>query len=193
MAIGLAFKAFFLVLFRREAAQQVRAALTQTAQPAAAALTQSERPSATEARKAAEQKPAEPSAIKAASRSEALTLLSTLQREARFLDLVGERLDGFEDAQIGAAARQVLSDVRKTLDRMFDIQPLASEDEGSSVAIPKPASPVRYHVVGRQAEQATRGTIVHRGWKAERCQTPTWNGHRDDAFVLSPVEIEVDG
>ena len=192
MAIGLAFKAFFLVLFRREAAQQVRAALTQTAQPAGAALTQSDLPSATAARKP-EQKPAEPAAAKTASRSEALTLLSTLQREARFLDLVGEALDGFEDAQVGAAARQVLSDVRKTLDRMFAIQPLASEDEGSSVAIPKPASPVRYHVVGRQAEQATRGTLVHRGWKAERCQTPTWNGHREDAFVLSPVEIEIDG
>ena len=187
MAIGLAFKAFFLVLFRREAADAVRAALATLAQPQAAALTQAA------AHPAADAKPAEPVPTKVSSRSDALTLLSTLQREARFLDLVGESLEGFEDAQVGAAARQVLSDVRKTLDRMFAIEPLSGDDEGSTVAIPKPASPVRYHVIGRNSDQATRGTIVHRGWKAGRCQTPTWNGHRDEAFVLSPVEIEVDG
>lgn len=185
MAIGLAFKAFFLLLFRKEVADEVRLALARASGAAAALPVQ---PPA-----AATQKPTEAPAPKASVRSDALTLLSTLQREARFLDLVGEPLEGFEDAQVGAAARQVLSDVRKTLDRMFAIQPLATEDEGSTVSIPKPASPARYHVIGRNAEQATRGTLVHRGWKVERCQTPTWNGARDDAFVLSPVEIEVNG
>jgi hypothetical protein len=83
--------------------------------------------------------------------------------------------------------------VRKSLDRMFGITPLEDHDEGSSLDIPRGASPVRYHVIGRGADQAARGTLVHRGWKAERCQTPTWNGAREDAFVLSPIEIEVDG
>lgn len=185
MRIALAFKAFFLVLFRREAAQAVRAALENLQSPAAAPLSAQERAPA-------QPKPvAVQAAPKPAARSDALTLLSTLQREARFLDLVGEPLDGFEDAQVGAAARQVLADVRKALDRMFAIGPLIDQEEGMKVAIPKPASPVRYHVVGSNAEQAERGTLVHRGWKAERCQTPTWNGSRDDAFVLSPAEIEV--
>lgn len=189
MRIALAFKAFFLVLFRPEAAEAVRAAL-ENLQPRTAP------PLPTQERAPAVPKPTEPAAPqpaapKPAGRSDALTLLSTLQREARFLDLVGEPLDGFEDAQVGAAARQVLADVRKSLDRMFAIGPLMIEEEGTKVAIPKPASPVRYHVVGSSAQQAERGTLVHRGWQAERCQTPTWNGSRDDAFVLSPAEIEV--
>jgi hypothetical protein len=74
---------------------------------------------------------------------------------------------------------------------MFAIGPLVEHEEGSKIPIPKPASPVRYHVVGSSAAQADRGTLVHRGWQAQRCQTPTWNGSHDDAFVLSPAEIEV--
>lgn len=196
MAIGLAFKAFFLVLFRKEAADAVRQALARLDTSAASAGAIPVAPksaAATPAAQATALQPPAAAAVKTTGRSDALTLLGTLQREARFLDLVGEPLEGFEDAQVGAAARQVLSDVRKSLDRMFAVAPIAGEDEGSSVSIPKPASPVRYHVIGRNADQATRGTLVHRGWKAGRCQTPSWNGASDDAFVLSPVEIEVDG
>ena len=39
--------------------------------------------------------------------NDAIALLATLQREARFVDLVNEALDGYADAQIGAAARRV--------------------------------------------------------------------------------------
>lgn len=187
MAIGLAFKAFFQVLWRKEAASAVQAALSGIDSHAPTAPPTQHKPVVAPTR------PAEPVVPKTETRNDALTLLSTLQREARFLDLVGESLASFEDAQVGAAARQVISDVRKSLDRMFALGPLEKQEEGSPIIIPRPASPVRYHILGRGAEQATRGTLVHRGWKAERCQTPSWNGARDDAFVLSPVEIEVDG
>ena len=181
MALGLAFKAFFQVLFRKEAAARVAAALAgQTPElPAPAAPTKSAAPPT-----------AQP---KLPVRSDALTLLSTLQREARFLDLVGEPLDQFSDAQVGSAARQVIADVRKTLQRLFNIGPLESREEGSSIEITRPVSPTRLHIVGRAVEQATRGTLVHRGWQAQQCQTPTWNGSKEDALILSPVEIEVDG
>ncbi len=183
MAIGLAFKAFFQVLFRKEAAARVAAALSN--EP----IKKDDSSKASLPAKPA----AQPAAPKLPTRSDALTLLSTLQREARFLDLVGEPLDEFSDAQVGSAARQVIADVRKTLNRMFKIEPLESQDEGSTLEIKRPISPTRLHIVGRGSEQATRGTLVHRGWKAEQCQTPTWNGAQEDALVLSPVEIEVDG
>lgn len=185
MAIGLAFKAFFQVLFRKDAAARVAAALSQSAAEQAsdkpAALPKPATP------------PSEPARPKLPTRSDALTLLSTLQREARFLDLVGEPLDQFSDAQVGSAARQVIADVRKTLQRMFNIQPIEGRDEGSTLEITRPISPTRLHVIGREAEQATHGTLVHRGWMAQQCQTPTWNGSEKDAMVLSPVEIDVDG
>jgi hypothetical protein len=46
-------------------------------------------------------------------RSEALTLLATLQREARFVDFIKESLEGYSDAQIGAVARDVHRDCGK--------------------------------------------------------------------------------
>lgn len=183
MAIGLAFKAFFRVLFNKDAAERVAAALS----PAPA-----EKPALATPAKTAAPAPA-PTQPKLPVRSDALTLLSTLQREARFLDLVGEPLEQFSDAQVGSAARQVIADVRKALQRMFKIQPIESREEGSTLEITRPVLPARLHIIGRGSEQASQGTLVHRGWKADQCQTPSWNGSKEDALVLSPVEIEVDG
>ncbi|MEZ6136812.1 MAG: DUF2760 domain-containing protein [Pirellulaceae bacterium] len=179
MSIGIAFQAFFAALFKRDAAERIRAALvakpenTNLPAPTVSPPAQPSRPTP----------PAEP------VRSEALTLLSSLQREARLLDLVHESLDQFEDAQIGAAAREVLRDARKTLDRMFDISSLTDADEGESLAVEAGASPNRLRLVGKS--QGTTGVVVHRGWKANRCEVPKWSGRRDEAFILAPVEVEV--
>ena len=40
------------------------------------------------------------------ARSDAISLIAALQREARLLDIVTESLDGYTDAQIGAAAKR---------------------------------------------------------------------------------------
>ena len=56
------------------------------------------------------------------ARSEAVTLLAALQREARFVDFIKEPLDGYSDAQIGAAARDVHRDCGKVLDRLLAIR-----------------------------------------------------------------------
>ena len=53
------------------------------------------------------------------ARSEAITLLAALQREARFVDFIQESLAGYTDAQIGAAARDVHRDCGTVLKRMF--------------------------------------------------------------------------
>ena len=66
-----------------------------------------------------------------AARSEAITLLATLQREARFVDFIKEPLDGYSDAQIGAAVRDVHRDCGKVLDRLFAIRSLVDQEEGS--------------------------------------------------------------
>ncbi len=111
---------------------------------------------------------------------------------SRFLDLVGESLEQFTDAQVGSASRQVIADVRKTLQRMFNIQPLDAREEGSSVEISRPVSPARVHIIGRGSEQATQGTGTSR-LESRTLPDATWNGSKEDALVLSPVEIEVDG
>jgi Domain of unknown function (DUF2760) len=184
MSLGLAFRAFFAVLSRRESAERVRAALDpsfakpQEALPAPSKSSEKPSPAGT--------KPAEAPP----KRSEALTLLSALQREARLIDLVMEPLEGVEDAAIGAAVREVFRDSQKTLNRMFALQPLADEQEGESIDLPAAPSPAMYRLVG-SASTAVRGTIAHRGWRATKCEVPKWTGAASESNVLAPIEVEV--
>lgn len=191
MSIGLAFKAFFAVLFRADVAEQVRKVLqASSAQRAGKDLggvevipgtTQQAPPAA----------PVKPIIAQQPKRSEALALLSALQREARFLDLVHEPLETFDDAQIGAAARQVIRDCRSALDRMFGIEPLSSDEEGTRCSLPAELSAIRYRIVGKATHSPTSGIVSHRGWKAARCQLPTWTGSQDEGSILAPIEVEV--
>lgn len=181
MAVGVAFRAFFAALFQSDASERIRVALDSTNLPAPTAPPP---PSAKDVSEAPGRKP-----VAAPTRSEALTLLSTLQREARLLDLVQEPLESFEDAQIGAAAREVLKDCRQTLDRMFGIIPLAEEEEGSTRGLEPGVSPNRVRLVGRS--DGSSGTITHRGWQATRCDVPLWSGGRNEGWILAPTEIEV--
>lgn len=188
MSLGLAFRAFFAVLSRRDTAQRVRAALELTTIPAKESLPAPEK-------KAPEKAAAAPAAPKPVDtppkRSEALTLLSTLQREARLVDLVMEPLDGVEDAAIGAAVREVLRDSQKTLNRIFALQPFADKDEGDSIDLPASPSPGSYRLLGNTSGSATRGTVAHRGWKATKCELPKWTGSQSESLVIAPVEVEV--
>lgn len=179
MSLGVAFKAFFAALANRQVSERVRAALQ--AEPQTKQLTAPAPVGPTA--------PKTPPQPVAAVRSEALTLLATLQREARWLDLVHESLDGFEDAQIGAAAREVLRDCRKSLDRMFAIAPLAEADEGEVYQLPPQPSPAKFRLVGKTT--GSSGVITHRGWQATRCELPTWSGQAIDAQLLAPIEVEV--
>ncbi len=156
-------------------------------QPAVAAPA-AEAPTATPAAKSLPK----PAAAKPPARSEALTLLAALQREARFVDLVQESLDGYSDAQIGGAARDVLRDCRKTLQRMFELQPLLDQPEASPVEVPSGYDPNRFKVTGQVVgEPPFRGQLVHSGWRATTCQLPTWSGTDDAALIVAPAEVEV--
>ena len=74
--------------------------------------------------------------VKAPLRSEAITLLATLQREARFLDFLMEPLAGYADAQVGAVARDVHRDCGAVVKRLFDPKPAVSQEEGSPLEVP---------------------------------------------------------
>ncbi len=175
MAIGVAYKAFFAALFNPEVSKRLGAALTEDAAGVPAIPEQKL------------EKPQEKKE-KAPLRSDALTLLGTLQREARLVDLIQEPLEGFEDAQVGAAAREVLRDSRKTLDRLLAIEAVSEAEEGESIQIGPGESPNRLSVSGDASQNS--GVVTHRGWKATRCDLPNWNGDRKDAWVLAPVQVD---
>jgi len=180
MRIGLAIQLFFKVLFSGETAKRIEAALTESDTANVSEETVREiapRP---------KEKPTAP------ARSDAITLLAVLQREARFVDLVKEQLDQYSDEQIGAAARDVLRDCGVVLDRLFAIQALSNEGEGADVETPAALDAGRFKLTGKvTGDPPFRGKLVHHGWQASRCELPVWSGTKESALVVSPIELEI--
>jgi len=133
-----------------------------------------------------------PSAPKPPVRSEAITLLAALQREARFVDFVQESLAGYSDAQIGAAARDVHRDCGVVLQRMFALRPAVTEEEGKDVEVPIGFDAGRWRLTGNvTGEPPFHGRVVHPGWEATTCELPTWSGKSDAARIVAPAEVEL--
>jgi hypothetical protein len=173
-----AFRALFAALFSGAAARRIDAALAGAgpAEPAPAKVKAKPPP-----------KPALP------ARSEALTLLATLQRESRLVDFVYESLDGYTDAQVGAAVRDVHRHCRAVLDRLFDLKPMLEEAEGAEVEVPAGFDAGRFRLTGKvTGEPPFRGKLVHHGWEAGKCELPAWSGSKAAVRVLAPSEVELE-
>ena len=172
--IGLAFKVFFGILFKRAVAERAESIFSNETLPK---ITPTEIPEKVE-------RPASKPL-----RSEALTLLETLQREARLVDLCMDSLDAYSDEQIGAAARNVLRDCGQVLQRMFAFTPVA--DEGSELTVPEGFDPARYRLVGHVGQPQYRGRVTHGGWQATRCDLPQWTGSKESSLIIAAAEVEI--
>ena len=136
--------------------------------------------------------PVAPVAPKVPARSEALTLLSVLQREGRLVDFLKEPIGGYTDAQIGAAVRGVHEDCGKVLDRLFAIEPLRKESEGTAITLEGGFDPAEVRLVGSIPEQGPfKGTLQHAGWRATKAELPAWNGRDESRMVIAPCELEI--
>ena len=185
MRFWLAIRAFFAVLFNARLAPQVEGLLRgeEGEQPAAAEVTETKKSPATES-------PVKPASCSA--RNDAITLVATLQREARFVDIVKEPLGEYTDQQVGAAARDVLRDCGSVLDRLFAIEPVVEEEEDAELEAPADFDTGRYSLSGNVSGDAPfRGRLVHHGWQATRCELPQWSGNEQSAMVVAPVELEI--
>ncbi len=169
MAMGTAFRAFFAALFNSQKSALIQQVLDAATTTPALAPPLAEQPAVS--------KPVVP--IKPAStRSDAVSLLAALQREARLVDLIQENLSAYSDAQIGSAARPCLTQCASVLDRMLGLQPIVESAEGQSIEVPADATPSRYLWVGEGSGNS--GKLVHHGWQATRIELPKWT-------VLKPM------
>ncbi len=125
-------------------------------------------------------------------RREALTLLATFQREGRLIDFLMEDLQGYSDAQIGAAVRDIHRDSAAAMQRMFALEPLTTQAEGSRIDVPAGFDPAMYHLTGQvRGEAPFKGTVRHHGWKAAKCEVPEWTGREDAILVAAPMDVEL--
>lgn len=174
--IALAFRAFFGTLFNGETAAKVERAFG----------------GETETKPDPAPTPKSPAAPPKPKRSEAITLLATLQREARLIDFVKEPLDGLGNEQIGAAVRDIHRNLAAALERLFELKPVLTEAEGASVTVPRGFDAGRYHLVGNVAGDAPfQGTLAHHGWEASKCELPAWSGDDASQRIVAAAEVEI--
>jgi hypothetical protein len=177
-----AFRAFFGTLFNGETASKVRDALSVPGLVLEPPRPQTV-PKPVEVSRPIEAKP---------QQSEAITLLATLQREARLVDFLKEDLSNYSDEQVGAAVREIHRDSKSVLDRFFAIKSIRDDEEGASIEIPAGFDAGRYRLTGKLTGAAPfRGILRHHGWEATRCELPAFTGSESAAKAIAPAEVEV--
>lgn len=120
-----------------------------------------------------------------------LRLLSFLQQSGRLVDFLKEDISACDDAQVGAAVRQIHQECGKSLEELVTIRPVMTEHEGATVRVPQGYDPSSIKVVGKvKGEPPYNGILVHKGWKAHKRSLPKKAGEQLND-VICPAEIEV--
>lgn len=186
MRLGLAVRAFWVALFDRATAERMAIALDAPAESAVPPA-KIEPPKRLPENKLPE---SEPRGKSPPAQNPAITLLATLQRDARLIDLIQENLDQYQDAQVGAAARPCLKQCRESLNRILKIEKLIDAKENDSVDVPASASAARYRWIGEDVSGGNGSAkLVHPGWQATSIELPQWNGSSEDSQVIAPAQV----
>lgn len=145
--------------------------------------------------KPVEAKPAEPSAADrdALRQRGAVQLLSVLQREGRLIDFLLEDIDGYSDAQVGAAVRDIHRGCRKGLSEHLQIVPIRPEPDEALVKIAAGHDPSQVRLIGHVTGRPPfEGSLRHHGWRTTKCSLADIPaGH--DPTVICPAEVEIAG
>jgi hypothetical protein len=129
--------------------------------------------------------------IQDASMNAAAQTLSLFQREGRLIDFLQEDIEHYDDAQIGAAAREVHRGCKILLKEVFKISPVLKVAEGSYVEIEEDFDPAQIKLVGNiHGKPPFKGTLRHCGWKFTSVNLPE-SITRGKSDVLAPAEVEI--
>jgi hypothetical protein len=121
-----------------------------------------------------------------------LRVLAVLQRDGRLIDFLEEDIDPYNDAQIGAAVRDIHRGCRKALHEYLKIEPVLNAAEEDRVTVAADFDPASIRLIGNvNGSPPFQGVLKHHGWRARANQLPALPAARDDASVLSPAEVEI--
>jgi hypothetical protein len=192
----LALRCFFLVLFARRLPEDATALLPAPPAPPslpAASPTASPAQAPASAPAPAPAPAAPPVDKERLAEVGAVRLLALLQREGRLIDFLEENIESYEDAQIGAAVRDIHRGCRKALSEYLRLEPVLPQPESSSVRVEAGFDTSTIRLVGDVVGQPPfTGTLRHPGWRAQAVRLPaTPDGH--DPTVVAPAEVELGG
>ena len=121
-----------------------------------------------------------------------LQMLVILQRQGRLVDFLQENLDQYDDAQIGAAVRNIQSDCKATLNEHIRLEPVFKDEEGQEVDVPEGFDSQAIQLTGNvKGDPPFRGVLRHRGWKAVNVKLPKLTVASEKNSVVAPAEVEI--
>jgi hypothetical protein len=120
----------------------------------------------------------------------AIQILSILQRKGRLIDFLQENLSAYDDAQIGAAVRNIHAESKAALAEHVTLEPIYTDAEGSAVTVQPGFDANAVRLVGNvTGEPPFRGTLVHRGWRVAKIDLPKQTSDKEK--VIAPAEVEI--
>ncbi|OCC15378.1 hypothetical protein DBT_1125 [Dissulfuribacter thermophilus] len=118
-------------------------------------------------------------------------LLSVFQREGRLIDFIEEDITPFDDAQVGAAARQVHQGLRNALKDVLTLGPIIDAQEGTEIEVDEDYDPKKIRLTGNlTGKPPYKGSLMHPGWKINALNLPSF-GQRAKSEIISQAEVEI--
>ncbi|MCP4578487.1 MAG: DUF2760 domain-containing protein [Deltaproteobacteria bacterium] len=135
--------------------------------------------------------PEEKEALARENQRRSLHLLSLLQREGRLVDFLEENLKDYDDAQIGAAVRNIQENCQKALKKYLKIEAVIDKEEGEEISLEKGFDASTIKLTGNvTGEPPFKGALQHCGWRVGQFDLPTLSGSPDPT-IIAPAEVEV--
>ncbi len=122
----------------------------------------------------------------------AVQLLALLQREGRLVDFFSEDIAPYQDAQIGAAVRELHAGCRKALAQYVTLEPVIDGEEDRPVTVEEGFDPAAVKLVGNvTGRPPLRGLLRHRGWRVAEINLPPLAPQESGRSVVAPAEVEI--
>ena len=122
----------------------------------------------------------------------AVQLLALLQRDGRLVDFFGEDITPYQDAQIGAAVRELHAGCRKALAQYVTLEPVLDGEEDRPVTDEEGFDPSSVKLVGNvTGRPPLRGLLRHRGWRVAQINLPALPPEGAGRKVVAPAEVEI--
>ncbi|HEX8292037.1 MAG TPA: DUF2760 domain-containing protein [Pyrinomonadaceae bacterium] len=122
----------------------------------------------------------------------AVQLLALLQRDGRLVDFFSEDIAPYQDAQIGAAVRELHANCRQALGQYVTLEPVLDGEEDRPVTVEEGFDPASVKLVGNVTGRAPlRGLLRHRGWRVAEINLPALPPPGAGRAVVAPAEVEI--
>ena len=122
---------------------------------------------------------------------EIAAFLALLQEKGRLVDFLMEDVTGYDDAQVGAAARVIHQGCKEVLNEHFRISPVSVAQEGSQVTVPSGYAADEYRLIGKiSGNPPFSGKLIHKGWKTDYVKLPRL-AKSSGLPAIAPAEVEL--